>query len=215
MEKFRKEFLDLCIKEEIMKFGDFTLKSGRSSPYFFNAGGFDTGSTLIQLGRFFARNISASGIDFDVLFGPAYKGIPLAAAIAIGFELEEGRRVPFTYNRKEAKKHGEGGHLVGAPLEGRILIVDDVISAGTSIRESVDIIQAAGAELAGVAVALDRQERGVGQRAASTEVAEKFGAPVISIANLETLINYIAEERQDIQLRKRIVQYRAAYGPTA
>ena len=189
-----------------------SLKSGRESPYFFNAGGFDDGASLATLADCYADALVASGLDFDMIFGPAYKGIPLGAALAVAFERRHGRNVPFCYNRKEAKDHGEGGNLVGAPLEGKVLIVDDVISAGTSVRESVDWIKQAGASPCGVAIALDRQERGHGERSAAREVEETFGIPVVSIAGLDDLIDHVEAEARDDVDPEALRDYRRRYG---
>lgn len=212
MQAYKKQFFDLALAKGILRFGSFTLKSGRISPYFFNAGGFDDGHSLSLLAKCYARAIEASGIEFDLLFGPAYKGIPLAAATAIArYELCD-FATPYAYNRKEAKDHGEGGVLVGAPLAGKVLIIDDVISAGTSVRESVTLIRQAGADLAGVAIALDRQERGQGLQSAAEEVEAQFGIPVIAIGNLSDLVQYL-ELHGDGQVDiKAIRRYRQEYG---
>jgi orotate phosphoribosyltransferase len=182
------EFLAYCLEREVLRFGEFKLKSGRVSPYFFNAGLFNRGSDLVRLGRYYAEAIVDSGLEFDLIFGPAYKGIPLAAAVAVALQTEHGRDLPWAFNRKEAKDHGEGGTVVGAPLRGRVLIIDDVITAGTAIREAVDIIRSAGAEPVGVAIALDREERGRGDRSAIQEVEAEFGLRVIRVARLTDLI---------------------------
>jgi orotate phosphoribosyltransferase len=193
-ETLRYEFIDFAIGAGVLKFGEFKLKSGRLAPYFFNAGGFDNGARLLELARFYAQTIRASGVAFDMLFGPAYKGIVLAAATAM--ELARlGVSVPFSYNRKEAKDHGEGGTIVGAALAGRVLIIDDVISAGTSVRESVQLIQAAGATPAGVVIALDRMERGKGELSAVQEVNRDYGLPVLSVANLEDLLGRLGQRQ--------------------
>jgi orotate phosphoribosyltransferase len=212
MQDYRNKFFDLALAKGNLRFGEFTLKSGRVSPYFFNAGGFDDGDSLRLLGECYAAAIQASGLEYDMLFGPAYKGIPLAAAIAIALSGAHGRNVPFAYNRKEAKDHGEGGSLVGAALRGRVLITDDVISAGTSVRESIGWIEQAGAEAAAVAIALDRQERGLGPRSAAQEVAAEFSIGVIAIAGLDDLIDYLDEKgRKDIDI-EAIRRYRQDYG---
>ena len=212
MHDYQREFLSFAIETEVLRFGEFTLKSGRKSPYFFNAGLFNTGSRLARLGRFYAAAIVASGVEFDVLFGPAYKGIPLAAAAAIALADQHGQDVPYCFNRKEAKAHGEGGNLVGAPLQGRVLIIDDVITAGTAIRESLDIITAAGATAAGVVIALNRQERGKGERSAIQEVEQDLGIRVVSIAALDQLVEYLeAQPGRDAQVAA-IRAYRAEYG---
>lgn len=195
-----------------LKFGEFTLKSGRVSPYFFNAGGFDDGQSLQLLSDCYAQAILDSGIHFSMLFGPAYKGIPLAAAISVMFNIRHHRNTPFAYNRKEAKDHGEGGSLVGAKLRGNVLITDDVISAGTSVRESIEWIQNAGATPCGVAIALDRQERGNGDKSAAQEVTDEFGIPVIAIAGLDDLIDYLESQSvADIDIGA-IRRYRRDYG---
>jgi orotate phosphoribosyltransferase len=185
-----QDFITFCIEQQVLKFGEFKTKAGRLSPYFFNAGLFNDGDSLLRLGEFYANSIEKSGIEFDMLFGPAYKGIPLAASIAIAFA-KKGRNLPYAYNRKEAKDHGEGGTVVGAPLTGRVLIIDDVISAGTSVRESVDLIQANGAIASGVSIALDRQEKGLGELSATQEVEQNNNMPVISIAKLSDLLAHI------------------------
>lgn len=212
MQDYQHDFISFAIETGVLRFGNFTLKSGRRSPYFFNAGLFNSGARLARLGRFYAEAISASGIGFDVLFGPAYKGIPLAAATAIALADHHGRDTPYCFNRKEAKDHGEGGNLVGAPLSGRVLIIDDVITAGTAIRESLDIIHAAGATAAGVVIALNRQERGKGERSAIQEVEQDLGIPVTSIAALDQLIEYIESQPEYADQVVAIRSYRAEYG---
>ena len=212
MRDHKSRFFKLALRKGNLRFGSFTLKSGRTSPYFFNAGGFDDGASLGELATCYAAAIVESGIEFDMLFGPAYKGIPLAAAAAIALHDQHGRNVPYAFNRKEAKDHGEGGTIVGAPLAGRVLVIDDVISAGTSMRESIGIIESAGAQTAGIAIALDRQERGAGERSAAQEVAVQYGIPCISIAGLDDLISYLeANASGDIDLNA-IQQYRERYG---
>ncbi|MCX8086065.1 MAG: orotate phosphoribosyltransferase [Rhodocyclaceae bacterium] len=206
-----REFVAFACEKGVLRFGEFKTKAGRLSPYFFNAGLFNDGASLSRLAEFYAETILAAGIGFDMLFGPAYKGILLVAAVAIKLA-ERGRNVPFAFNRKEAKDHGEGGALIGAPLAGRVLIVDDVISAGTSIRESVEIIRAAGAVPAGVAIALDRQERGQGEFSAVQEVEREFGLPVIAIARLADLIAYLAQEPALAEPLAAVRRYREAYG---
>jgi len=211
-QDYKSRFFELALSKGNLRFGSFTLKSGRVSPYFFNAGGFDDGASLAGLAECYADAIMHSGIDFDMLFGPAYKGIPLAAATAIALHTHHQRNVPFAFNRKEAKDHGEGGMIVGAPLAGRVLVIDDVISAGTSVRESFGTIRAAGAEPAGIAIALDRQERGSGANSAAQEVNTQFGLPCVSIAGLDDLIRHLAgqpHEQVDIQA---IEDYRKRYG---
>jgi orotate phosphoribosyltransferase len=212
MKTYQHEFIDFAIGAGVLRFGEFTLKSGRTSPYFFNAGLFNTGEHLARLGRFYARAIADSGIDFDVLFGPAYKGIPLAAAASIALADHHDRNIPWCFNRKEAKDHGEGGNLVGAGLEGNILVIDDVITAGTAIRESVDIIRAAGATLAGVVIALDRQERGTGQQSAIQEIEASYGIKVASIIKLADLLDYLREQPGQDEAVARIEAYRETYG---
>lgn len=211
MTDITQDFIRFAIDKQVLRFGAFKTKAGRLSPYFFNAGLFDDGESLMKLGEFYAASILKSGIQFDMLFGPAYKGITLAASIAIALA-RQGRNVPYAYNRKEAKDHGEGGTIVGAPLAGRILIVDDVISAGTSVRESVDIIHSAGATPAGVAIAIDRQERGSGELSAVQEVEQNNGLPVCSIANLEGLIKYLQNQPDMAQNLITIESYRKEYG---
>jgi orotate phosphoribosyltransferase len=191
MESYQTEFIELAQEYDVLKFGEFTLKSGRVSPYFFNAGSFSSGRALATLGRCYARRIMDADIRFDVLLGPAYKGIPLASATAVALAEHHGLDVPFAYNRKEAKTHGEGGLLVGAPLEGRVLVIDDVITAGTAVRQVIALIEQSGAELAGVAIGLDRQERGAGDRSAIQEVEEDYGVPVLSIIDVSHIIEYL------------------------
>ncbi|MCR9185477.1 MAG: orotate phosphoribosyltransferase [Halieaceae bacterium] len=191
MNAYQQEFIELARRHDVLKFGEFTLKSGRVSPYFFNAGAFASGAALATLGRCYAQSIVQAGIEFDVLLGPAYKGIPLAAATAVALADHHGRDVPFAYNRKEAKTHGEGGMLVGAPLQGRVLVIDDVITAGTAVREVIGMIEAAGARLAGVAIGLDRQERGTGAASAIQELEREQGTPVLSIINMGHIIDYL------------------------
>jgi orotate phosphoribosyltransferase len=212
MKTYQHEFIDFAIGAGVLRFGEFTLKSGRTSPYFFNAGLFNTGEHLARLGRFYARAIFDSGIAFDVLFGPAYKGIPLAAAASIALADHHDRNVPWCFNRKEAKDHGEGGNLVGAGLEGNILVIDDVITAGTAIHESVDIIRSAGATLAGVVIALDRQERGTGQQSAIQEIEASYGITVASIIKLADLLDYLREQPGQDEAVARIEAYREMYG---
>ena len=212
MHDYQREFLDFAIERKVLRFGEFTLKSGRTSPYFFNTGLFDSGAALARLGRYYARAIVDAGLQFDMLFGPAYKGIPLVAAVAVALADHHGRDLPYCFNRKEAKDHGEGGSLVGAPLSGRVLIVDDVITAGTAIRESMAIIEAAEARCAGVAISLDRQERGRGELSAIQEVERDYGLGVISIAKLSNLIEYLeGREGMDAEL-EAVRTYRAEYG---
>jgi len=211
MEQYQNDFVDFMLEIGALKFGEFTLKSGRVSPYFFNAGQFNQGSHLSQLGQFYAQAIEASGIKFDVLFGPAYKGIPLAAAAAIALNDSFNRSVPYSFNRKEAKDHGEGGNIVGHPLEGDILIIDDVITAGTAIREAKDIIEASGANTKGVVVALDRQEKGKGELSAIQEVEQNFGISVLSIINLSLIVDYLKASKNE-EIVRRVENYRSQYG---
>ncbi len=209
---FRTDFLDLSLRLNVLRFGEFTLKSGRVSPYFFNAGLINTGAALAALGRAYAQTLVDQDLHFDMLFGPAYKGIALASATAIALADDHGRDLPFAFNRKEAKDHGEGGVLIGAPLAGRVVIVDDVISAGTSVRESVALIRAAGATPAAVLIALDRQERGQGAQSAADEVRAEFGIPVLAIANLTELLGYVAGKPELAAVLPRLQAYRAQYG---
>ena len=211
MSDFRKEFIAFCIDCGVLRFGRFKTKAGRISPYFFDAGLFNDGAMLGRLGQFYAKTILASGQAFDMLFGPAYKGIPLAASVAIALA-QAGRNVPYSFNRKEAKDHGEGGRIIGAPLAGRVLIVDDVISAGTSVRESVELIRADGAIPCGVAIALDRMERGAGERSAVQEVRESFGLPVTAIADLDDLVAFLGASPGLKQHLIEIESYRQLYG---
>jgi len=212
MQNYKQQFFKLAMARGNLKFGQFELKSGRISPYFFNAGGFDDGASLQLLADCYAQAILDSGLQFDMLFGPAYKGIPLAAGIAIMLNASHQQNIPFAYNRKEAKDHGEGGTLVGAALEGNVLITDDVISAGTSVRESINWIQQANANACGVAIALDRQERGQGDKSAAQEVADEFDIPVIAIAGLDDLIEFLESQSvADIDIGA-IQRYRNEYG---
>ena len=212
MQAYQHAFLDFAISQGVLKFGEFTLKSGRISPYFFNAGLFQTGSALSQLGKFYAQAIVESGVQFDMLFGPAYKGIPLAAATAIALYEQYGRDYPYAFNRKEAKDHGEGGTIVGAALTGRVLVIDDVMTAGTAIREAASIVANQGAELAGVAIALDRPERGTGEQSAVQEVQSRYGVPVINIVSLQEISTHIQQSTTDAALLTRIQAYRQQYG---
>jgi orotate phosphoribosyltransferase len=209
----QNDFISLCLNLGVLRFGEFKLKSGRVSPYFFNAGLFNTGGALAELGRAYAQTIASSGLQFDVLFGPAYKGIPLVATTAVALADQHGRNLPWAFNRKEAKDHGEGGSIVGAALQGKALIIDDVITAGTAIRESVDIIRAAGAEPIGVVIALDRQERGQAQRSAVQEVEQSLGLPVTSILKLADLISHLESSGNTAQL-SALRGYRSQYGVT-
>ena len=212
MKDYQRDFLRFALDAGVLRFGEFTLKSGRLSPYFFNAGLFNTGGSLARLGRYYAHAIVDSGIQFDLLYGPAYKGIPLAAVTSAALADHHDRDLPYAFNRKEAKDHGEGGNIVGSPLEGRILIIDDVISAGTSVRESVDIIRANGAEPAGVVIALDRQEKGQDERSAVQQVESDLGMPVAAIVRLEHLLEYLGEQPGQEQALSRIQDYRDRYG---
>lgn len=213
MQAYQEQFIELARKYEVLKFGEFTLKSGRVSPYFFNAGAFSSGAALAELGRCYARRIVDSGLEFDVLLGPAYKGIPLASATAVALADEHGRDVPFAYNRKEAKAHGEGGVLVGAPLEGRVLVIDDVITAGTAVREVIAMIEGAGARLAGVAIGLNRQERGEGDLSAIQEIERAYGVPVLSIIDMSHIIDYLeSAEGSDTSALAAMKDYRSRYG---
>ena len=211
MHPHQREFLELALQKQALRFGEFTLKSGRISPYFFNAGRFDSGGDLLALGRAYAQSALASGIAFDMLFGPAYKGIPLATATAIALAQTARGSVPVAFNRKEAKTHGEGGLVIGAALRGRVLIVDDVITAGTAIRESVALIASQGATAAGILIALDRQERGQGTRSAVQEVEEEFGIPVVAIARLGDLLTLASERVELAPHRERLDAYRREY----
>jgi orotate phosphoribosyltransferase len=209
---YQSDFIDLCVRQGVLRFGSFTLKSGRESPYFFNAGLFNTGAAIGAVGRAYAAAVTANGLEFDMLFGPAYKGIPLATITAAALAEHAGRDLPFAFNRKEAKDHGEGGSIVGSPLKGRVLIVDDVITAGTAIRESIDIIQAAGARPAGVLLALDRQERAPQSRmSAVQEVSDQHGIPVIAVVNLADLMHHISLLGRKDEF-SRMQTYRERYG---
>jgi orotate phosphoribosyltransferase len=211
MSDTTQQFIQFAIAKEVLRFGEFKTKAGRLSPYFFNAGLFNDGDSLLKLGEFYAQAILKSGVPFDMLFGPAYKGITLAASIAIALA-RQGRNVPYAYNRKEAKDHGEGGTIVGAPLAGKVLIVDDVISAGSSVRESVELIRAANATPCAVAIALDRQERGQGALSAVQEVQRDYDVPVVSIAGLADLISYLQDAPELVQFNAMIEAYRVEYG---
>ena len=213
MDNFRQDFIGFAVTKQVLLFGEFKTKAGRLSPYFFNSGLFDDGASMGRLAEFYAKAILASQIEFDMLFGPAYKGIPLVATIAVALA-GMGRNVPFAFNRKEAKDHGEGGTTVGAALKGRVLIVDDVISAGTSVRESVNLIRARGAMPCGVAIALDRQERGQGELSAVQEVSRDFGIPVTAIASLDDLVGYLRAKPALAADMERVLAYRQQYGVT-
>jgi orotate phosphoribosyltransferase len=212
MKAYQKEFIEFALEKQVLKFGEFTLKSGRTSPYFFNAGLFNTGRDLARLGRFYAAALEDAGIEYDLLFGPAYKGIPIATTTAVALADHYNKDVPYCFNRKEAKTHGEGGSLVGSPLEGRIMLVDDVITAGTAIRESMEIIAAAGADLSGVLIALDRQEKGKAELSAIQEVERDFGTQVVSIVKLADLITYLEEQGSMGEHLEAVKAYRDMYG---
>ncbi|SDI66600.1 orotate phosphoribosyltransferase [Pseudomonas flavescens] len=212
MQTYQRDFIRFAIERGVLRFGQFTLKSGRVSPYFFNAGLFSSGLALARLGRFYAAAVVDSGIEFDVLFGPAYKGIPLAASTGIALAEHHALDLPWCFNRKEAKDHGEGGSLVGAPLDGRVLIIDDVITAGTAIREVMQIIQAQNAQAAGVLIALDRQERGSGELSAIQEVRRDFAIPVVSIVSLQQVLEYLADDAELKHYLPAVQAYRDEYG---
>ena len=212
MHNYQRDFFDFVITSGVLRFGEFTLKSGRLSPYFFNSGMFNSGTAIAKLGEYYAAAIVDAGVSFDMLFGPAYKGIPLAVATAIAFHHDHQHDIPYAFNRKEVKKHGEGGMIVGAPLAGKVLVVDDVISAGTSVHESHAIITQAGATLASVAVALDRQERGTGKPSAIQEIESQHGIKVVSIVNLAALIEYLSVKPEMKDILNRIRAYQAEYG---
>ena len=212
MQAYKKEFIELALELGVLRFGEFRLKSGRVSPYFFNAGLFNTGYAAARVGRYYAAAIADSGLRFDMVFGPAYKGIPLAALTAAALAEHQDIDVPYAYNRKEAKAHGEGGDVVGSPLEGRVLIVDDVITAGTAVREACQIITAAGAEVVGLAISLDRQERGQGALSAVQELKQSLGIAVISIIRLEDLIDTLEESSEYAEHLPAVLAYRREYG---
>ena len=212
MKDYQREFIEFALEKEVLKFGEFTLKSGRTSPYFFNAGLFNTGRDLSRLGRFYAAALVDSGIEYDVVFGPAYKGIPIATTTVVALNDHHDIDAPYCFNRKEKKDHGEGGSLVGSALEGRIVLVDDVITAGTAIRESMDIIQAHQAELSGVLIALDRQEKGKGELSAIQEVERDYGCKVLSIVTLGDLVTFLADKPEMQQHLENVTAYRENYG---
>lgn len=212
MKAYQKEFIEFAIERGVLKFGEFTLKSGRTSPYFFNAGLFNKGSDLARLGRFYAAALVDSGISFDVLFGPAYKGIPIATATAVALYDHHQQDTPYCFNRKEKKDHGEGGNLVGSALEGKVMLVDDVITAGTAIREAMEIVEANGAELSGVLIALDRQEKGKGELSAIQEVERDFGAQMVSIVSLNDVINFLKDDDTFKEYLPKVEAYRAEFG---
>jgi orotate phosphoribosyltransferase len=211
MHSYQKNFIEFAIRRDALRFGEFTLKSGRTSPYFFNAGLFNTGDDLLELSKAYAAALERSGLNYDIIFGPAYKGIPLATVTAMALA-SNGINKPFAFNRKEKKDHGEGGNIVGAPLEGDVLIVDDVITAGTAIRESMDLIKSAGARPAGVLIALDRQERGTGEQSAIQEVQDTFGVPVVSIIKLDQILDYLNTRPGFEEHAARVAAYRQTYG---
>ena len=215
MQAYKKEFIDLTLELGVLRFGEFTLKSGRVSPYFFNAGLFNTGYAAARVGRYYAAAIADSDVKFDMLFGPAYKGIPLAALSAASLAEHQDIDVPFAFNRKEAKAHGEGGDIVGGPLEGRILIIDDVITAGTAVREAYQVISSAGAEVAGLAISLDRQERGQGTLSAVQELKQSLEIPVISIIRLNDLIDTLEESSEYGDYLEPVMNYRKEFGVVA
>ncbi|MEE1676060.1 orotate phosphoribosyltransferase [Agarivorans aestuarii] len=212
MKAYQREFIEFALAKGVLKFGEFTLKSGRTSPYFFNAGLFNTGRDLNRLGKFYAAALQDSNIDYDLVFGPAYKGIPIATTTVVALDEHYGKDVPYCFNRKEAKTHGEGGSLVGSELAGKVMLVDDVITAGTAIRESMDIINAHNAELAGVLIALDRQEKGKGELSAIQEVERDYSATVISIVKLADLITYLEEQGDNQTALAAVSAYREQYG---
>ncbi|CNK84112.1 orotate phosphoribosyltransferase [Yersinia mollaretii] len=214
MKAYQREFIEFALNKQVLKFGEFTLKSGRISPYFFNAGLFNTGLDLAKLGRFYAAALMDCGVEFDLLFGPAYKGIPIATTTAVALAEHHERDVPYCFNRKEAKDHGEGGSLVGSPLQGRVMLVDDVITAGTAIRESMEIINAQGATLAGVMISLDRQERGRGDISAIQEVERDYHCKVISIVTLGDVVSYLEEKPEMADHLAAVHRYREQYGIT-
>jgi orotate phosphoribosyltransferase len=211
MQDYQRNFIEFALARDVLKFGQFTLKSGRTSPYFFNAGLFNTGGDLAKLGQFYAQTLQKSGIEYDVLFGPAYKGIPIATTTAVALADKHNVDKPYCFNRKEAKTHGEGGNLVGSPLAGKIMLVDDVITAGT-IRESMQLIQANNAQLAGVLIALDRQEKGQGELSAIQEVERDFDTQVISIISLADLVDYLSDQIEMAEHLANIMQYRLDFG---
>ncbi len=215
MRAYKKEFIDLAIELGVLQFGEFTLKSGRVSPYFFNAGLFNTGYAAARVGRYYAATIADADLEFDMIFGPAYKGIPLVALTAASLAEHQDIDVPYSYNRKEAKAHGEGGSIVGAPLAGRVLIVDDVITAGTAVREAYQLICAAGAEVAGLVISLDRQERGQGPASAVQELQQALGIPVLSIVGLNDLITTLEETSEYEKYLQPVLDYRQKYGVIA
>ena len=212
MESIEAAFFDLALRCGALRFGTFTLKSGRASPYFFNAAAFASGRSMVELGRLYARAVHAQGLAYDMIFGPAYKGIPLALALAIGLALEHDLDLPYSFNRKEAKDHGEGGLIIGPPLKGRVLVIDDVISAGTSVRESADLIARSQATLAGIVIALDREERGTGALSAVSEVENRYRVPVVRLGRLSGLLAYLGQHESLRHHAEALADYRAQYG---
>ncbi|QBY04111.1 orotate phosphoribosyltransferase [Thalassotalea sp. HSM 43] len=212
MKDYQREFIEFALQKQVLRFGEFTLKSGRTSPYFFNAGLFNTGRDLARLGRFYAAALVDSGIDYDLIFGPAYKGIPIATTTAVALADHHDADVPYCFNRKEAKTHGEGGNLVGSALEGKVMLVDDVITAGTAIRESMEIIKANDAQLSGVLIALDRQEKGQGELSAIQEVERDFDTSVVSIVSLNDVISFLSENAEMAAHLDAVKAYRSKYG---
>ena len=212
MQEYQRKFIELALNRGVLKFGSFVLKSGRISPYFFNAGGFSTGSDLATLGSCYAHALIESGLEFDVLFGPAYKGIPLACATAMALAVEHGRNVPWVFNRKEKKDHGEGGNLVGAPLQGRVLLIDDVITAGTAIRESAELIKVANANFCAALIALNRKEKGRGEKSAIDEAQDELGIKVISIVSFDDLVEYVKKDSKLSEHLDAMLEYRKQYG---
>lgn len=212
MKEYQRQFIEFALEKQVLKFGEFTLKSGRISPYFFNAGLFNTGRDLARLGQFYASALVDSGVEFDLVFGPAYKGIPIATTTVVALSENHDIDIPYCFNRKEAKDHGEGGSLVGSPLQGKVMLVDDVITAGTAIRESMEIISAHNASLVGVLISLDRQEKGRGDLSAIQEVERDFGCNVVSIVTLDNVIQYLSDKPEMVEKLAAIRQYKAQYG---
>ena len=212
MNDYKQDFIQFCIDNEVIRFGEFTLKSGRISPYFFNAGLFNTGETIARLGEFYAQAITASNLSFDTLFGPAYKGIPLVVSTSVALAKEHNVNKPFCFNRKTAKDHGEGGKLVGAPMQGKILLIDDVITAGTAVREVMPLIKENNAQLGGICIALNRQERGTEKISAIQEIEQKYNIPVISIITLEDILTYLKTSTEFSEFAEKIEAYRKEYG---
>ncbi|MFA6036520.1 MAG: orotate phosphoribosyltransferase [Legionellales bacterium] len=212
MQPYQQQFIELALSHQVLTFGDFTLKSGRKSPYFFNMGLFNTGASLARLGEFYVRAIQNAGLEFDQVFGPAYKGIPLVSSVAIAFDKLLQKDMPYSFNRKEAKDHGEGGLIVGAQLSGKVLIIDDVMTAGTAVKEAMGLVKQHGASVAGIVVALDRQERGASEFSAVQEIAQQYQIPVVSIINLQNLIDYMQTAKQlDQSLLDRMLAYRESF----